>query len=284
MPSARTRFASRPLLLCLLWLIALAWPVQAQTPTRSAQQSALIEALDIAGTIEVMRTEGLQYGVEIAAEMLPESEADAWNARVARIYDAALMQRLVERELAVRLQEQDLAPLLAFFDSPEGARIVALELEARRIFIDPDADAAATERAAAARADNLPVMAQIDTIIADSDLIEHNVTGSLNSNLMFLRGLVDGGASDLGEEDMIRQVWSQAEQSRADSEVWLGAFLLTAYAPLDHAELQRYVEFCRSKPGQALNGAMFASFNRMYDELSYLLGRAVADQLASVPL
>lgn len=266
-----------------LWL-ALAVSVPAQDANRTDELATLFEALDVSGTIQIMREEGLQYGDQIAAEMLPEADAAAWAGQVSRIYSPPRMQRLVENEMTVLLEGVDLAPILAFFDTPEGRRIVELELDARRAFMDPEVDAAATDRAREARAEGRPVMSVIDEMISDSDLVDRNVTGSLNSNLMFLRGLADGGASDLGEEDMIREVWAQSDQTRAETELWLGAFLLTAYAPLDHAELQRYAEFYRTEAGQALNSALFGAFNRMYDELSYLLGQAVADQLTSVPL
>lgn len=268
----------------LLGMVLLAGAALAQEADRTAQQARLFEALDVAGTVAVMREEGLQYGDQIAAEMLPEADAARWAAQVSDIYNVGHMQRLVENELAVQLEGQDLGPILGFFDTDLGHRIVALELDARRAFMDPAVDEAATERAAEARAEGLPIMAQIDGLIADSDLVARNVAGSLNSNLMFLRGLADGGASDLGDDDMIREVWAQAEQTRAETEAWLGAFLLTAYAPLDAAELESYAAFYRTPEGRALNRALFAAFNRMYDELSYLLGQSVAEHLTSVPL
>lgn len=274
--------------LALLFLALLAAPggaqAQSAAPGRAAQEAALVAALDIAGTVEIMHEEGLQYGAQIADEMLPEDATGDWSATVARIHSQPRMQRLVVNEMSVALDGVDLAPILDFFEAPPGRRIVALEMEARRAFMDPDIEAAASERAMAARSENRPLVARIDRLIADSDLVPLNVEGALNANLMFLRGLADGGASEMSEDEMLAQVWSQAEQTRAETELWLTAFLMTAYAPLDGAELDRYAEFYRTPEGRALNRAMFAGFNRMYDELSYLLGRAVARQLTSTAL
>jgi hypothetical protein len=107
-------------------------------------------------------------------------------------------------------------------------------------------------------------------------LVERNVTGALNSNLMFYRGLADGGALEMTRDEMLAEVWSQDDTLRAETRDWLGAFLLTAYRPLEPAELEAYITFYRSRPGQQLDTALFAAFNRMYEELSYLTGRAVA--------
>ena len=70
-------------------------------------------------------------------------------------------------------------------------------------------------------------------MIDDSDLIEFNVMGTLNSSLMFYRGLSDGGAYEATEDEIFADVWSQEEATRDSSAEWLGAFLMVAYEPLD---------------------------------------------------
>ncbi|WP_159454020.1 hypothetical protein [Roseovarius albus] len=42
--------------------------------------------------------------------------------------------------------------------------------------------------------------------------------------------------------------------------------------------------YYRTETGQKLNHAMFAAFDQMYDDISYLLGQAVAQQLQSEQL
>ena len=117
-----------------------------------------------------------------------------------------------------------------------------------------------------------------------SDLIEMNVTSTLNSSLMFYRGLHAGGALQMTEAEMLADIWSQEEDARREARDWLGAFFTVAYQPLEIAELQRYAEFYRTSEGRQLNQAIFEVFNAMYEETSYLLGLAVAKHITSEPL
>ncbi|WP_272007364.1 DUF2059 domain-containing protein [Roseovarius sp. ZX-A-9] len=264
-----------------LW--AFCMPLGAQE-ARETQLRELFEVLDVKGTVAVMQAEGAIYGAEIAEEMLPDADQKGWERTVARIYSPDRMQRLVEAELGKALEGTDLDPLLTFFGSDLGANVIALELAARRALMDPEIEEAAMVRSARLRASEDPVVGPIEMIITEGDLIELNVAGALNSNMMFLRGLVDGGAFEMTEDDILRDVWAQEEESRAETEDWLHAFLLLAYDPLSFDDLAAYAALYRSPEGQALNMALFTSYNRMYDELSYLLGQAVAAHMNSEPL
>ncbi len=264
-----------------LWVLCT--PVAAQE-AREAHLRTLFQALDVTGTVAVMQAEGVIYGAQIADEMLLDADRDSWARTVARIYSPERMQKLVEAEMGKALEGTDLDPLLAFFTSDLGAEIVALELAARRALMEPEIEEAAMARAARARATEDPVMGPVEMIITESDLIELNVAGALNSNLMFLRGLVAGGAIEMTEEDILRDVWSQEDATRTETEDWMHAFLLLAYDPLDFDELAAFAALYRQPEGQALNSALFKAYNRMYEELSYLLGQAVAGHMNSAPL
>ncbi|MBZ8119180.1 DUF2059 domain-containing protein [Roseovarius sp. LXJ103] len=251
---------------------------------RAAQIEALLEALDLEQTVEIMEAEGLRYGAQVLRDFAPDADLDSWNATVARIYDSARMSALVRAEFATGMEGVETAPLTAFFSSDVGARIIALELAARRGFMQDGMEEAAQAALGQAEADKLPILEQIDALISDSDLIERNVMGSLNSNLMFYRGLMDGGASELGEADILADVWSQEGAVRTETEIWLRGFLLIAYQPLSAQDLEAYGALYRSVEGRGLNAALFGAFNQMYEELSYLLGRAVAERMMSAPL
>ena len=270
-------------LVCAFALSIPGWGVLADT-ARGADLEALFAALDVRETVLVMEEEGAIYGDQIAAEMLPEADAGGWSATVARIYNADRMQRLVEAELGKALDGVEIDPLLAFFTSDLGTRVIALELAARRAFMDAAVEEAAMLRADKAQENGDAMMALVEAIIEDSDLIELNVIGSLNSNLMFYRGLSDGGAIEISEADMLGDVWALEESSRAETDEWLHAFLLLAYDPLTEDELSQYAALYRSVQGQQLNAALFQAYNQMYDELSYLLGQAVAGHMNSAPL
>ena len=259
------------------------WAMPAQAEAR-ADLDVLLEALRVGDTVDIMRQEGLAYAESLAQDMMPEADPSGWQATVERIYDTGKMRRLVEERMARGLEGVDLAPLNAFFTSELGAEVIELELSAREAFLDPEVEDAAKEQYEKLAREGALIVDQIDTLVADSDLIEHNVMGILNSNLMLYRGLADGGAYDMSEEDMLLDVWSQEDGVREDSTAWIGAYLLTAYQPLEDDEVQEYIDLWRSDEGQALNTALFATFDRMYEELSYLVGQAVAQHMRSQEL
>lgn len=265
-----------PVLALLAVVVLAATPVAAE---RGARMERLLTALRIADTVAIMRREGLEYAAGLGREMMPGIGGQGWPARIGRLYDPARMRATVEESLTSALDGVDVAPLLAFFESSLGGRVVALELSAREAFLDPDIEAAARARHAAMVAEGAPIIGRIDTLIADSDLVGRNLSGVLNSNLMLYRGLADGGAREMTEEDMLRDVWSQEDAVRQDGADWLGAYLLTAYRPLDAGEIDRYIALWRTPGGRALNAALFAAFDRMYEEMSYLVGRALAEHM-----
>ncbi|WP_320179140.1 DUF2059 domain-containing protein [Roseovarius pacificus] len=256
----------------------------AKADETQAQFEALLNALQIEETVHVMHDEGVAYGKEVGADMLPDADAVSWQRVVNRIHDADKMRALVERGFADALAGEDLTPMLDFLQTPRGQNIVGLEIAARRAFLDSAVEEAARDRLEQRRDENAPVLEQISQLIRDSDLIERNVTGALNSNLMFYNGLVDGGALEMSQDDILSDVWSQEDTVREDARDWMNAFLLMAYEPLEPADLQAYVEFYRTPAGRVLNRAMFDAFNRMYEELSYILGRAVARHMQSEKL
>jgi hypothetical protein len=219
---------------------------------------------------------------------MPDADPIVWAQTVSQIYATDQMQDLVEQVMRAALHDTDLTPLVAFYTSSTGQRITQLELSARRAFLDETIEAEAQEAARAAEdlteGPRAVLRAQVLQIMQDSDLVEMNVMGALNANLMFMRGLVDGGASDLGSDDLLGDVWSQEEATRADTRDWLIGFLMLAYTPLTADEVEVYAAMWRTPEGRDLNRALFAGFNDMYDQLSYLLARSAAEHMQSAPL
>ncbi len=260
---------------------SLATDARAQAP---ADIAALSDALRIEETIGIMRQEGLEFGAGLGRDMLPEGDGDGWREVVSRIHDIDKMRALVEVEFARALHGEDVAAMLEFFQNGSGEEVVALELAARRALLDSAVEDAARERLERQRHMGAPLLDVIETIIADSDLVERNVAGAMNANLLFYEGLLDGGAVDMTQDDILSDVWSQEDTVREDAHLWLHSFLLLAYAPLDAGKLDAYAAFYRTPKGRALTDAMFTAFNRMYDDISYLLGQAIAQRLSSQKL
>ena len=250
----------------------------------SEDMDRLIDLMRIEETVEIMRKEGLRYGAEIGAEMLPDVDPKEWERSVARIYDPAKMEVVINQGFEAALEDKDVAALVDFFTSDLGQEIITLEIAARAAFLDEETEMAAADAFEMARDGETKLYQQVETIISDSDLVEFNVMGAMNANLMFYRGLADGGAIDLGEEDMLADVWAQEPEIRAESEAWLGSFLLLAYRPLSPDDLDTYAALFRTPEGRLLNTAIFEAYDRMYDEISYLLGQAVAEHMRSEEL
>ncbi|QYX55479.1 DUF2059 domain-containing protein [Roseovarius sp. SCSIO 43702] len=263
----------------VLWTALQAVAVEAQD-----RIAALSDALRLGETVEIMREEAIANGHDLSLGYLGDPASKTWIAELERINAPERMIALLREELAARLEGEDVEAMIAFFDRPEGQRIIELELAARRVMGDPVAEEAARAAYYEARADGAPILEVIDRMTEDSDLLERNVAGALNSNLMFLRGMADGGGYEGDLSDMTRDVWAQEDELREELADWLGTFQLLAYQPLDPDVLDGYAEFFRSDEGRALNDALFLAFNRMIDETSYLTGRALARHVGAEQL
>lgn len=267
--------------LALLTLLALGQPVFAETtaPEAAAEVSVdrVAEVMRLPDLFLVLREEGLAYGDSLQADMFPAGGGAEWKAEVSGIYDADRLEAAFAKALAEGLSDQPeaVAGIVEFFSSDLGKRIVELEIEARRAFLDTAAEEAArvaADDAAGARDPKVPL---IRRMIEAGDLLEMNVAGSLSSSLAFMTGMADSGAyGAMPQDQLLSDVWGQEEQVRADTSTWLYAYLGLAYSPLTEAELESYVSFWESPAGQQLNAALFGAFDTVFRDVSLELGRA----------
>jgi hypothetical protein len=252
--------------------------LQVEAPSPAA---VVTEALRIGDLIEVLREEGLDYAGTLDQEMLGGSGGERWLATVGEIYDAGRLQRLFDQGLAAELTPADephADAIRGFFTGDLGGRILDLEIEARRSLLDEAVEDAARVAWADLEAAKDPRAELITRFAEANDLIESNVSGALNSNLAFYRGLVEEGALGDGmtEEDMLADVWGQEPELRAETSEWLFPYLSLAYSALSDSEIEDYIAFSETPAGRRMNAALFATFGRMFDTLSYDLGRALA--------
>ncbi|WP_293450415.1 DUF2059 domain-containing protein [Planktotalea sp.] len=236
----------------------------------------LLTTLGMERMVTLMQQEGRAYGVELGDEMLPGGNSDSWAALVARIYDTDAMQTSVRRGFGAALEGVDLTPLEQFFATPEGRTIVNLELSAREAMMDSAIEEAAKEQARAYEMARDDAFVLVDEFVKAGDLLEANVVGALNSNIQFYRGLVDGGAFELTEDEILTDVWAQEDETRSETRDWLYGFLIMAYAPLELGQLETYTLLTETKEGAALTAALFEGFDSMYSDISYALGLAAA--------
>jgi hypothetical protein len=268
--------------IAVIALLALAGPVLGQTagetPSAEAPVSRLGDALQLDALFEVLRDEGLANGAELQADMFPGGGGLAWESSVAGLYDLPALRARFDTALGAALDDEPeiMAEITAFFASDLGRRIVGLEIEARRAFLDTAAEEAARVAADRRRMGREARAEQIDRFIATGDLLEMNVAGALTGNLAFLSGMNETGINGVivPQQELMAQVWDQEEQIRSDTESWLHAYLGLAYAPLTDAELDAYIAFWETPAGQRLNAALFGAFDAAFGDVSLELGRA----------
>jgi len=256
----------------------IAMPATAQT---RGDADALFDAIGMPQVITIMRDEGIAGGGDIAQDMFPAAPRAEWNAALDDIYDADRMTATARAKFADALDGVDTAPMLDFFTSDLGQRIVTLEVDARRAILDDDVERRAKDEAHEQFTDDTPRARQITEFIESGDLIEVNVMGALNSSLAFYRGLMAGGAfgAELTEDQALADVWQQEPSMRASSTEWLYGYLMLAYSPLSDDDLQTYIDFSDSDAGGDLNTALFAAFDDVFIQISRALGVAAAGQM-----
>jgi hypothetical protein len=277
----------------------LAWPVAAvmqvtwAAPARAQQVqiapdiARLMDVMGLDQIIALMREEGLSYGADLDTDMLGGMGGRTWAAQVDRIYDLEQMTALVHRQFQTSFGDADPAPLIAFFEGETGQKIVSLEVAAREAFMDDAIEEAAREafRRVAPDLEGAgprgidPHLSAIDAYVAANDLIGFNVMGAMNANVLFYRGLVEGGAFAMSEAEILSDVWEQEEETRSETREWVYAFLMLAYEPLEPAQINSYADLSKTTHGRAMNRALFESFDLMYGELSRALGLALAQQM-----
>ncbi|WP_300030308.1 DUF2059 domain-containing protein [uncultured Roseobacter sp.] len=262
------------MLRAVLLAVTLVWPGTAVLA--DARITVLMDLLRVSEVTAILRSEGLDYAGEIDAEMLNGHGGGFLNQHVGQIYSQSRMDEHIYASLSVGMTSAQADAAIEWFGSDTGSRIVALENAARRAMSDP----AVEEAARAAWEQNIDTddgnAALVVGYMEDLDLITRNVSGTMTSNYQFLLGLSDGGLFEQTEDQMLAEVYSQRDEIQADTESWLGAFLLMAYQPVSAEDLDAYMQFSVSDSGRALNAALFEGFDGMFSEISYALGRAVA--------
>lgn len=268
--------------LLLAVLLAAAPPLYAETTPAPATTEVSAESLGKVMRLDelfaVLRDEGLQHGRDLADSMLPDGGGAGWETDLDRIYAPDALRTRFDAELtqALKADPEALRGVLDFYGSDLGQRILGLEIEARRSFLDTAVEEAAQVAADDAATAKDPKVALIRRMIESCDLLEMNVAGSLTSNLAFAQGMMDSGAygPQVPADQITSDAWGQEDQTRADLSTWLYSYLGLAYSPLTEAELTRYVEFWESPAGQRLNDALFRAFDAVFRPVSVDLGRA----------
>ncbi len=260
-------------LFALITLLAGAMPLSADNP----RISQLYELMRLSTSVQIMRDEGLQYALESEQVLFEGGTGGNWEGAIHQIYDMERLEPIVSQAFGEALEGVDLTPLINFYQTGTAQRVLELELSARRSFLTPGVE----ESARTYWRENPEGSAHAEAIrnyIEVNDLIERNVVGAMNSNVLFLRALAAGEPA-LSEAQILSDVWSEEQAIREDTREWMHAFLTMAYAPLDVDQMQYNLAIWQSDAGRALNNAIFLGFDRMLEQVSGDLGYVAAQML-----
>ena len=261
----------------LLWLLAA--PLWAD-----ARAQVLMDVLKVDEVARILEAEGLDYAQTLNQDMLGGQGGAGWQMQVDAIYNPQRITEMLRGYLEAELQGDMREQTIDFLASGVGAQIIALENAARAAITDQEIENAARTRFAELEGSDDPRLAQITALIDAGDMIDRNVTAAMNSNYQFLRGLADGGAMDMTQEEMLAEVGGQQDEIAEDTTGWLYGYLLMAYSPLEDDALDHYITFAQTKAGMALNRALFDGYGADFAEISYALGRAIALNMVAVEL
>ncbi|TFL16768.1 DUF2059 domain-containing protein [Jannaschia formosa] len=254
--------------------------------SRTIEQADLLAVTQIGSLMQIVATEGARHGLSLERSLFPGRGGEGWRREVARIQTPERLTPLIRASIGEMLRPADLEDAHDFYSSDLGQRIIGREVYARRQMLDGDVEAKAKQASATLIAAESPRAVMIDQLIETLDLISTNVSGGMNANFAFYRGLADGGAMArrLAEGEMLAMVREQEPEIRKATETWLRAYLMMAYRPFTDGELATYVDFAQTDAGKRYNAAMFEGFGRVFESTSYDLGRAAARYMVSTDI
>lgn len=257
-------------------------------PAGAAEVDELVAVLQLPEVFEVLAAEGEAYGKEIDENMLDGAGGASWSAAVHQIYapDRLLAEFNTALVAALPQSGTSFAPVIEFFGSGLGQQATTLEISARRALLDPDVEDASRLTLEEMRAGNDPRVALVTDFVEVNDLVESNVSNGLNANFAFYQGLRDAGAigAEMSEDDVVAEVWAQEQAIREETDIWVHAYLMMAYAPLSDEDIKRYTDFTRRPEAQMMNRALSEAYAQVFRDVSRQLGRAAGVVLAGQSL
>ena len=241
-----------------------------------ARGIVLMDVMRLQEAAQILRAEGLEHAQGLNEDMLAGQGGDGWQVQVNAIYDPARMVETVRSSIEAQFVDISMEDAISFYTGDLGSEIVSLENSARAAISDETIEAVARAQYEEIAGTDDPRLALIETLITEGGMIDRNVTSAMNSNYQFMRGLSEGGAMEMTQDEMLADVAAQQEEITEDTTGWLYGYMLMAYSPLTDAELQAYIDFSRTQAGQAINRGLFEGFGAAYAEISYGLGRALS--------
>jgi Uncharacterized protein conserved in bacteria (DUF2059) len=245
----------------------------------SPELSALFDAVAMDENFEILAEIGLADAVGLEDTLFPGRGGAAWRAILTGFYQSGPLQATFTHAFpAERLSAEEMAEVTLFYSTDLGQRIVEGELTAWRAISDEATEEAANAAYFQFLEENSPRVGLLSRFIEVNGFVDLNVSGALNSNYAFYRGLSDAGAYEqaLPPAMMLNEVWGQEPDIRRETVLWLYSFQLMAYEGLSDAEIETYIAFSETPAARAYTAALFVGFDTVFETMSYRLGSAAA--------
>jgi hypothetical protein len=239
-----------------LWLSATAALANADT-------NRLVDAMGLPALLRAFALEGEASGASLNDSFLNGQGGAVWAETVSALYDPARLESELRAGLAATLDPDIARTALIFFDSAQGQRIIALEVQARAAMLDEDVEAMA--RSAGTQAD-----AQVVDFLTLRDLIRRNTDAAVTAQTAFFAGM----SETLGNANSQPDIEGQRPMISGETESWLKGYYVLIQSALEEGDLQSYSDFWRTAVGRAVDDAVFEVFADNYTSLSYGLGQA----------
>ncbi|MGR3469170.1 MAG: DUF2059 domain-containing protein [Shimia sp.] len=241
----------------------------------AADPDRLADVVGITELMPLIAAEGRTGAAELEAAFFPGRGGALWENALDEIYDPAEMEADLRAAFDTALEGLDTDKMLAFYDSPQGERIVAMELAAREAFADEAVEEAAKELARQAGEEATPLFEQVAAFIAVNDLVEANTEGALAAQYAFAVGLAEAQGQAVDSDRIAAQVWSGEGMMREETSQWLYGYLTTVFSALPDEDVEAYQAFSESDAGQQFNAAVMEAFDDLFVDLSSRLGQEV---------
>lgn len=261
----------------LRWLTVIAFIVPFTAFAASEEElDRLHAALSSNELMRILSEEGFIQSDELREEMFPGRGGVGWNAVVGRIYSVDRLNENFRTAFDASLQDADISSLLDFYGTETGARVSQVEIDARRAIMSKEVEEAARGAFEDLRDSGSARVGLLEEFADINELIDRNVTGALNANLAFFRGLSSGEGFAMSEDQMLNDVWSREAEIREDTEGWVFGYMTFAYDTLSDDEIRAYIDISATEAGRDLNRALFAGFDAVFLDVSFELGKATS--------
>lgn len=229
---------------------------------KNADADALINASGIGAQLALLRAPLNADNLAHSGTPIPQDVGQALNAAIASSLQPETIRAGVKGQLTSTMNDGDIRTALAFFQSDSGQHIVAVE----------------SGKVGPGGGNNPDMLNDLDSATGTSRLISELAEQSISSTLDMAS---NGQCIDLGKLAMVsifRGLVKNAAMSAVRQNV--RSTVNTRYSTLSLTDVQAYLDFARSRPGQQYFAARNTAFGVAINGAGQALATALTTELA----